>query len=278
MIVSFLISFCKIGKDIDIYELKLKKKINKGSSSYKDIDLRKLLLLKYQKLTNKSQYVGKYDLSSLYCNTSVFPDYIALYNETSYYYKTKLTAIGFFEYDEKFDGQHGLYNAIYYENKKDLAFFKERFKNVKFVFTPDYSLLEDTDEVENLYRLKKMRVVGLWFTHEIGSIVIPLITFPSIKSMDYYLDGLENSSVVGISTKGHIDEAKEYKILCASIKYVVEKKKNLKAIVVYDVCGNPEKTLAAFKPAEDAGIKIIIPPNSLKIENEKKWRKKHETF
>jgi len=235
-------------------------------------------LLKHQTLTNKSQYVGKYDVSSLYCNTSVLPDFIALYSEKSNYFKTDLTAIGFFEYDIKFDGQHGLYNAIYYDNKEDLAFFKERFKGVKFVFTPDYSMLEDCDEAENIYRLKKMRVVGLWFIHEIGAVVIPLVSFPSLESIDYYLDGLENSSVIGITTKGHINDPIEYAILCETIKYLVKNKQNLKIIIVYDVCGNPEKTNAAFEIAKDAGIRVIIPPNTLKIENEKKWKKSHETF
>ena len=60
------------------------------------LDLRKLLLLNYQNLTNKSQYVGIFDIPSLYCNTTVFPDFIALYTETSYYHKTDFTAVGFF--------------------------------------------------------------------------------------------------------------------------------------------------------------------------------------
>lgn len=258
---------------------KIKRTIDKNRMiSYKEIDLRELLLLKYEKYTNKSYYVGNYDISSLYCNTDVFPDYIALYNEKSYYHKTKFTAVGFFQYDEEFDGQNGLYNAIYYNNKKDLAKFKKRFEGVRFVFSPDYSLIEDSDMAENIYRLKKMRVVSLWFIHEIGAIVIPLITFPSFDFLNYCLEGLENSTVVGISTKGHISESYEYNILCKTIKYLVESKPNLKAIVVYDVCGDESKTNNSFKIAEDAGIKIIIPKNSLKIQNEKKWRQNHETF
>ena len=258
--------------------MKKKKKIinNNGLITYKNLDLRKLLLLEYQKITNKSHYVGKYDIPALYCNTDIFPDFIALYSEKSYYFRTELTAIGFFQFDIEFDGQHGLYNAIYYNNKEDLAKFKERFKGIKFVFTPDYSLLEDSDEAENIYRLKKMRVVSLWFINELGVIVIPIISFPSIRMIDYYLEGLENSSVVGISTKGHIDEPNEYNILCKMIKYIVEKKYNLKAIIVYDVCGNSYKTYQAFKIAEDLGVKIIIPDNSLKLQNEKRWREKHE--
>ena len=212
-------------------------------------------MLNYQKYTNKTQYAGKYDIPSLYCNTNIYPDFIALYSEKSYYHKTKLTAVGFFQYDEEFDGQHGLYNVIYYNNVKDLTKFKERFKGVKFVFSPDYSLIEDTDEVENIYRLKKMRVVSLWFIHEIGAIVIPLISFPSFNTIDRYLDGLEYSSVVGISTKGHIEEPKEYRILCETIRYLIENKNNLKTIIVYDVCGDNRKTYEAFDVEKMRGKK-----------------------
>ena len=249
-----------------------------GTTSSDKLDLRQLLLLKYQGLTNKSQYIGKYDIPALYCNTDVYPDYIALYSEKSYYKRTELTAVGFFQFDNEFNGQHGLYNAIYYNNKTDLIKFKKRFEGVKFVFSPDYSLLEDTDEAENIYRLKKARVVSLWFIHEIGAIVIPLITFPSLKSIDYYLDGLDNSSVVGISTKRHISERVEYQILCATIEYLVKNKHNLKAIVVYDVCGNPSKTNAAFNIAVENGIQVIIPNNALKAQNAKRWSGNYETL
>ncbi len=256
--------------------MKRKKKIKKdGIISYEDLDLRRLLQLKYQKYSNKSQYVGKYDIPSIYCNTDIYPDFIALYSEKSLYHKTELTAVGFFQFDNEFDGQRGLYNSIYYDNKSDLAKFKKRFEGVKFVFSPDYSLIEDTDEAENIYRLKKMRIVSLWLIHEIGAIVIPLISFPSVKSIDYYLDGLEDSSVVGISTKGHIEEKNEYKILCATIQHPVKTKHNLKAIVVYDVCGDERKIHNAFKVAERAGVKIIVPDNSLKIQNAKRWRTNH---
>ena len=260
--------------------MKKKKKIHNIDGSIIDsfLDLRKLLLLNYQKLTNKSQYRGAYDIPCLYCNTYVFPDFIALYTETSYYHKTDFTAVGFFQFDKEFDGQNGLYSAIYNNNIKQLENFAKRFKGVKFVFSPDYSLLEDNDEAENIYRLKKMRVVSLWFVHVIGAIVIPLITFPSFKSIDLYISGLENSSVVGISTKGHIDEPIEYEILCKTIKYLVENKHNLKAIVVYDVCGDNTKTIKAFETAEKRGIKIITPDNNLKIQNRKRWRSKHEAL
>lgn len=248
----------------------LKKK--DGTVEKQSMNLKKLLCLNYLNLTNLTEYSGKYDFPKLYCNTDVFPDYIALENEPGKYRLTDLTCVAFFEYDNEFDGQHGLYNAIYYNNKADLAEFKEKYQGIKFVITPDYSLIGDNDEVENLYRLKKSRVDGLWFLHEIGAMVIPLFTFPRIDSMETYIAGLENCSVIAMSTKGHMQKTEDYKDLCKAVDFVV-KKIPLKAIVVYDVCGSNDKTLKAFESAIQKGIKIIIPPNTLKIRNEQKRRK-----
>ena len=42
---------------------------------------------------------------------------------------------------------------------------------------------------------------------------------------------------------------------------------NLKAIVVYDVCKSNDAVYEVFEYAINKGIKIIIPPNNLKVRN-----------
>ncbi len=246
-----------------------------GSEVREELDLKKLLNLKYLDLTNRTHYVGCFDLPSVYCSTDVFPDYIALYGDPKDYKKTALTAVGFFEFDHSFDGQHGLCNAIYYNNEADLAKFKERFSGVKFFIGPDCSLLGDIDQIENIYRIKRSRLATLWFCKELKAVSIPLLTFPTLDTLDCYLDGLEDCEVIAISTKGHIADPTEYKILCLTIEEIV-KKLHLKAIVVYDVCGDETKTLKAFEPATKAGIKVIIPDNSLKQRNKRHMEERHE--
>lgn len=78
------------------------------------------------------------DLPAINCNVSVLPDYIALYSQTSFYHKTEHTAVAFFQFDEDFDGKFGLYWAIYYNVEERLTYFKERFKDVKYVIIPDF--------------------------------------------------------------------------------------------------------------------------------------------
>lgn len=234
-------------------------------------DLKKLLNLSYLRYTNKTHAAGIHDLPALSCNTSVLPDYIALSNHPGDFHRTSLTAVAFYLYDSDFDGKDGLYNAIYYHDEKRLHYFKERFKGVKIFISPDMSEFGDIDDIENHYRIKKSRVVAIWLAMELEAVVIPHITFPTLDSIDFGLDGLEECSVVAFSTKGYVNDPIERAILEESVRYTVNRL-NLRAIVVYDVCATDDNALEIFKYANDQGIEIVIPNNMLKERNAAKHR------
>ncbi len=178
-------------------------------------------------------------------------------------------AVAYFQFDNVFDGQHCLYNAIYYNNRKDLRNFKKRFKGVRFAIAPDCSECGDVDLLENLYRLKRSRVISLWLTIELGICVIPLITFPSLDFLPFVLEGLKECSVVAFSTKCYINNAEERKILMEAVRITVDTL-TLRTIVVYDVCEANEKALALFDYAIQKGIQVVIPDNMLKNRNKQK--------
>ena len=132
---------------------------------------------------------------------------------------------------------------------------------------PDYTQLGDVCDLENEYRLFKARVVSVWLTVEIGTVVIPLVTFPTLKSIDFALDGLEDCEVVAFSTKGAMDDSVETEILAESVRYTVDSLKKLRAIVVYDGCMDDEKAKEVFSYASEHGVEVVIPPNKLKRRN-----------
>nr|MCR5609913.1 DUF4417 domain-containing protein [Lachnospiraceae bacterium] len=229
----------------------------------------------YLSFTNRTISCGKFDLPAINCNVSVFPDYIALYSQISLYHKTEHTAVAFFQYDDEFDGKNGLFWAIYYNVEERLEFFKKRFEGVKYIIIPDFSELGDIHNIENIYRLFKGRLVGLWFIFEIGAVVIPNITFPTTESFEYALDGYEECSVAAISTKGHMKDSSEKLRLRNNVQLTVDKLSKLKTFIVYDVCGTNEETLDLFSYAIEKGIKIIIPDNTLKNRNMILYKKRH---
>lgn len=236
-----------------------------------------LLNLSYLNLTNKTVSKGYMDLPAINCNINKYPDYIALYSETGLYRKTEHTAVGFFEYDSDFDGENGLFWAIYYNVEERLAYFKERFNGVKYIIVPDFSELGDIHSIENTYRLFKGRLIGLWFLFEIGAVVIPNITFPTRESSDFALSGYEDSSVVLFSTKGHMDEPEEKQRLRENIRLTIDKIPKIKTIIIYDVCSNNNTTLDAFSYAINKGIEIIIPNNTLKLRNMELYQQRHSS-
>ena len=177
---------------------------------------------------------------------------VAGFSPTADYNKTPNTAVAFYLYDDTFDGIDGLYNAIYYKDEKLLKKFKERFKGVKFFIAPDYSQLGDLDDIENHYRIKKARVVALWLTFELGAIVIPNITYPTIDSLWFYLDGLEACTVVAFSTMGYVDDEVERDFLIEAVKQTVDKL-SLNTIVVFDICGDNDAVNKIFAYAIKKG-------------------------
>lgn len=237
-----------------------------GATALVHEDLKKKLNLSYLELTNKTYSAGKHNLPALACNTKVLPDFIALDSQPSTFHATPLTAVGFWEFDSEFDGIHGLYNAIYYKDEKLLAKFKKRYEGVKIFFTPDYSQLGDVDDIEAHYRLKKARVVGLWFALELGAVVIPFITAPTAASVEFALDGLEDCHIVAFSTKGYVDNALEREVLKEIVRLTVDTI-DLHTIVVYDVCKDNAAVKDIFAYAIEHGIEVVVPPNTLKQRN-----------
>lgn len=258
--------------------MKRKKRIARPDGTTVSVanDLRHKLNLNYLKYTNKTRAAGIHDLPALACDTHVLPDFIALNSQPSTFHTTPLTAVGFWLYDDELDGIHGLYNAIYYKDERLLAKYRKRFEGVKIFFTPDYSQFGDMDDIESHYRLKKARIVGLWFALELGAVVIPFITMPTPTSVSFALDGLEDCHVVAFSTKGYVGNALERDILKQIVRLTVDTL-NLRAIVVYDVCKDSTAVDDIFAYARERGIEVVTPMNTLKIRNIAKARAALET-
>ena len=240
-----------------------------GEINRKTVDLRRQLNYSYLYLTDQTHLVGEFDVPAVYCNTTVFPDYLALYSQTGYYHKTVATAVCFYQYDRVFDNINGLYNAIYHDDRKLIADYKKRFEGVKFFISPDYSMFGDIDKIGNLNQLRKARLVTLWLAKELNAVVIPNLSYISEDSFETFFGGLEECSVVAVSLKCHVRRSRERRLTIAAIKYAVDHL-FLKAIVVYSACGKDETVYSILKYAIDKGVKVIIPNNSLREANQRR--------
>lgn len=232
-----------------------------------DDEFKKRLNLNILNLLNNTTTSGWLKIPKVYCKDITDVDFIALYTEPGLYTKQPNTIISFYNYDIKFDSIKGLYNAIYYDEKKLLNKFKERFKDCKLFISPDYSECGDVHVIENIYRIFKARVVSIWLTMECNAIVVPNITYSNREMFEIMLLGLEDVETVAFGTKGNINNKEERLLLIDAIKYTVDNLSKLKTIIVYSSCKRDETILEVFKYASDNNIKIIIPSNTLQIRN-----------
>ena len=113
--------------------------------------------------------------------------------------------------------------------------------------------------------------MALWLTLELGAIVIPNITYPTIDSLWFYLNGLETCTVVAFSTMGYVDDEVERDFLIEAVKQTVDRL-SLNTIVVFDICGDNDAVNRIFAYAIEKGIKIVVPNNIMKLRNSARKR------
>ena len=126
--------------------------------------------------------------------------------------------VHFFIDDYRFEG-------IYNHPEKSLA----KLKQYKFVCTPDFSIYSEMDKWRKIENVAKNRWVGA-FWQEHGLIVIPTISWGKPSTFDYCFDGVEEGSIVAISTLGCKKAKRDFLIGYEEMK----KQINPAAIICFD--------------------------------------------
>lgn len=233
----------------------------------KKYNLKELLNLELLDYTNLTPKVGDLDMPFVACSAPLEVDYLATYSQPSTYFITDKTCVSFFEYDVKFDGITGLWNAIYYGIEELQNEFLERFQGIKLFIAPDYSKCGDCSEIENMHRQFRARIVSIWLSINLRAIVIPLVSSANSNGFDYMLDGMEDCSTVAFNAKGPMGCKEQLPIFINSIKFTVDNLKNLNSIIVYSSSPDQQRVFEIFEYAIANGIKVQIPNNTLQERN-----------
>lgn len=225
------------------------------------------LNLSFLKYTNQGHYYGKFDIPEATCKLDICPiDYLALFGE-KVDSKYRNPALCFYQYDNQFDRIKGLYNAIYYDDKKLLYEYKKILDPYHYIISPDYSICGDVPQLENFYRIFKSRVVGSYLVNELEKVVIPNISFIDKRTKEIALDGIEEYSAVAISTKGLLKGRRKEELLDYII-YETIRVIHPKIVVLYNVAVKSSKLEEIVTRLKKAGAKVLIPPNKLLIRNQ----------
>lgn len=178
-------------------------------------------------------FEGDYDMPIVgnFDDISVI-DYIALYSDKNEYKKTKNTCVAFYQYDHTFDGIHGLYNSIAYKDEKRLNKFRERFKDVKYIIAPDYSLFGDFPNALQIFNIYKSRVCICWLIANTKAKIIPNVRWSFNFSYDYCFDGIMKGSNIAIGLLGQIRNKDNKNMFLNGFKKAIDTIEP-KSIIVY---------------------------------------------
>ncbi|MCR5491362.1 MAG: DUF4417 domain-containing protein [Bacilli bacterium] len=188
-------------------------------------------------------------------------DYLALYSDVAEYSKTENAAVGFYQYDHVFDGIHGLYNSIIYKDEKRLAAFRERFKGVKWIITPDYSLFGDFPNALQIYNVYRSRICAAWLESNTGAKVIPNVRWSFPFTFEYCFDGIMKGSNVAIGVLGLVKGNNNRAMFLKGFRKMVDTIQP-KAILVYGFVteSNIEELLGY---AMERSVRIVIPHSKI---------------
>mgnify|MGYP002624097777 CR=1 FL=1 len=188
-------------------------------------------------------------------------DYLALYSDLKEYQKTDNTCICFYQYDHVFDGIYGLYNSIIYQDEVRLNKFKERFCNVKYIISPDYSLFGDFPNALQIFNIYKSRICMAWLQANTSAKVIPNLRWSFPFTFEYCFDGIMKGSNIALGLMGQLQNKENRQIFLQGFKECIDRIQP-KSIVVYGFIKNSNFD-ALFGYAKLKGIKIIIPHSKI---------------
>ena len=211
-------------------------------------------------LANQTTCNNKYQLPDIGSFVKRFPDFLALETELGLYNKTDHTCVCWFKDDSTFDTIDGLYNAIIYKDIELLKYYKNRYKNVKYFISPDYSTYGDFDFENVIHNIKKSIIVYLWLTIECDAIVFPLMTYSNEDSLDWCFNHIMEHSNIALSLKG-ISRGEDKKLFLKALKKLVDCRNPQNLIVYSDCCENSTKELLSY--AYEKQVNVILVNNTL---------------
>lgn len=224
-------------------------------------------------LTNKSTYSKNHEFPIVYAKIDNKIEFLCLPGEKYELENLGNTCLCFYVDDHRFDTLNGLYNAIIYKDQKLLDHYYNKYKNLKYVITPDYSTYYGLSKAWIINQINKARTVTLWFQKIAKCICIPNITFSIEEYDNICLEGIQKESAVAISLKGLMQNDILRKRTIDVIKKVVDQIVPSRIIVYTDAIN--KNTIKFFEYAEKHNIPIDIPNNTLKERNENRWRIRH---
>lgn len=149
----------------------------------------------------------------------------------------------FYEDDQKFDGEKGLW--------KNPKYALQILRQFAGAITPDFSTYQDFPDPIKRYNVYRMRAIGFWFS-ENGIKIINNVRWGTEETYDYCFDGLPDNSILAIGTVGGSPrKVKDRERFESGLRELVNRK-HPQVLIIYGSDHYP-----VFRELENQGIRIV---------------------
>ncbi|MBQ7705610.1 MAG: DUF4417 domain-containing protein [Selenomonadaceae bacterium] len=152
----------------------------------------------------------KYDIPFCPCTAKDIPKKLIYYNEITKSKRRYLGFVHFYMDDYKFE-------SIWRDPHKAL----KKLKRCDGIITPDFSTYQDMPAALKIYNTYRMRAIGYWLGKQ-GLQVINNVRWGYSNSYKYCFDGIEQNSIVCISTVGCLGDKHDEDRFTEGLEAMVE--------------------------------------------------------
>lgn len=183
-------------------------------------------------LLNGAHYDGFYDIPVLEKNDKIeLPSKLVSYSKLNTIEDDEYVYCHFYQDDYVFDGLYGIWNSLLYNQQYKKGFNFEKLNKIYAVITPDYSLYCDMPRILQIYNVYRSRVVG-YFLNKCGYNVVLNVKWTDITSYSYCFSGIEQGSILAVSTLGCLRANADKELFMAGLKVLI-KRVQPKCIILY---------------------------------------------
>ena len=152
-------------------------------------------------LLDGAKFDGYYDFPVIHVSLNEKPENMIPYSQLMSLKDVSKTICHFYEFDYRFDGRDGVWNALIQGTDFRRGFNLDKFDNLLGVVSPDYSLYMDMPRCMQIWNVYRSRTV-CYYLNQCGILCIPNIRWTDEESYTFAFDSIAEGCAVSVGTLG----------------------------------------------------------------------------
>lgn len=173
-------------------------------------------------LLDGASFDGYYDIPKIFVSLDKKPEELVAYSQLTSQKANSEFICHFYEFDFRFDGRDGVWNALVQGTNFKRGFSISKFEGLLGVISPDYSLYMDMPRCMQIWNVYRSRTV-CYYLNRYGILCIPNVRWTDEESYSFAFDGLAEGCAVSVGTLGCSKDPYDKQLFINGFKVMIER-------------------------------------------------------